>query len=204
MNELDMIWEETLEKSTIQKSNERRHYRGQRFAHFTWNLYHPEDPIIKGDGMVIHHKDLNCLNDHISNLQKMTHGDHSRLHSSNPSEETRRKKSESHKGLKQSEETKRKRSESLKNPPEETRKKMSEARKGTHPSKETLKKQSESKKGEKNPMYGKTGSKNPAAKTVMVEYMIFSTLTHAAAVCSMERSTIRRRINANKSGYFYL
>jgi hypothetical protein len=50
------------------------------FYHFVWNLYNINDPIIKGDGYVIHHKDGNELNDYINNLQKMKHGDHSILH----------------------------------------------------------------------------------------------------------------------------
>lgn len=60
------------------------------------------------------------------------------------SDETKRKLSESHTGLKQSEETKKKRSAKLK---------------GIVRSEELKKQWSESKKGENNPMYGKTSSR---------------------------------------------
>lgn len=81
------------------------------------------------------------------------------------SEETLKKMSEVHKGIKQSEETIRKRVEKLKgqnNPnygkpmSEEQKRKISEALKGRKPSEETLKKRSEALKGEKNPNYGKS------------------------------------------------
>jgi len=51
-----------------------------------------------------------------------------------------------------------------KKPSEETRKKLSEARRGKKRSEETKKKMSESLSGEKNPMFGRTGEKNPSAK----------------------------------------
>ena len=47
---------------------------------------------------------------------------------------------------------------------EETKKKMSESRKGKKRSEETKKKISDSLSGDKNPMFGKTGDKNPSAK----------------------------------------
>lgn len=47
---------------------------------------------------------------------------------------------------------------------EETKKKMSESRKGQKRTEETKKKMSESLSGQKNPMFGKTGDKNPASK----------------------------------------
>lgn len=47
---------------------------------------------------------------------------------------------------------------------EETKKKMSESRKGQKRSEETKKKMSESLSGNKNPMFGRTGDKNPSAK----------------------------------------
>ena len=47
---------------------------------------------------------------------------------------------------------------------EETKKKMSESRKGLKRTEETKKKMSESLSGDKNPMFGRTGDKNPAAK----------------------------------------
>jgi hypothetical protein len=47
---------------------------------------------------------------------------------------------------------------------EETKRKMSESRKGQKRTDETKRKMSESLSGEKNPMYGRTGDKNPASK----------------------------------------
>ena len=65
------------------------------------------------------------------------------------SEETRKKLSESHKGLHHTEEARRKISEAKKGRPrsEETKRKVSEARKGRHLSEEHRKKVSEAKKG---------------------------------------------------------
>lgn len=110
-----------------------------------------------------------------------------------PSEETRKKLSESHKGLIVSEETKRKISESLKGEnnylygkhlSEETKKKNGEAHKGQIHSEETKRKISEANKGEKHHFYGKkhteetlnkmreshkgllSGAKNPNARKV--------------------------------------
>ena len=48
------------------------------FAHFVWNLYHPEDPILEGE--VIHHIDGDKLNDHPDNLQKMPDSEHKSFH----------------------------------------------------------------------------------------------------------------------------
>lgn len=72
-----------------------------------------------------------------------------------PTEKTRRKMSESHKGKTLSEETRKKLStiNTGKTMSEEARKKMSEAKKNI--SEETRKKLSESKKGENHPQYGK-------------------------------------------------
>lgn len=81
-----------------------------------------------------------------------------------PSEETRRKMSESHRGKTHSEETRKKLSESNKGErhpffgkrfSEETRRKMSEAHKGKRFSEEHRKKISETKKGEKHHFFGK-------------------------------------------------
>jgi len=86
------------------------------------------------------------------------------------SEETKRKISQSHKGMLASEETKKKLSESHKDKKhtEETKKKMSESRRGKkhynygkHLSEEQKKKISESRIGEKHPNYGKRGEQCP-------------------------------------------
>ncbi len=74
-----------------------------------WNEYHPDDPIIPGDGCVIHHEDENPWNDSPNNLQKMTDVQHKKHHTSNGrhpnqgrkfSPELRKKLSETHKGQK--------------------------------------------------------------------------------------------------------
>ena len=89
------------------------------------------------------------------------------------SEETLKKMSEVHKGIKQSEETIRKRVEQLRgenNPnygkplSEETKRKLSESLKGRKPSEETRKKMSEALRGEKNPNYGKPMSEEQKKK----------------------------------------
>ena len=43
-------------------------------SHYTWNLNHPEDPVLPGE--IIHHVDHNYQNDDISNLQKFTDKQH--------------------------------------------------------------------------------------------------------------------------------
>ena len=98
-------------------------------------------------------------------------------------EETRRKISNSHKGLQAgekhpnygkhlSEETRRKISVSLKGktPSEETRRKMSDSHKGKNLSEETKQKISEVKSGEKNPMFGKHHSEESKKKMSQNHY----------------------------------
>lgn len=89
------------------------------------------------------------------------------------SEETLKKMSEVHKGIKQSEETIRKRAEKLKganNPnfgkpmSEEQRKKLSKALMGRKQSEETIRKRVEKLKGENNPNYGKKMSEEQKKK----------------------------------------
>jgi group I intron endonuclease len=90
-----------------------------------------------------------------------------------PSEESRKKMSESHKGMKRSEETKKKISESLKGENnyiygkhlnEETKKKISESHKGKTLSEEHKNKISKSIKGENHPFYGKTHTEEAKKK----------------------------------------
>lgn len=176
---LDMIWEEALGKVNIGKSGRHGEYKGMPFYQWTWNLYHPDNPKIVGDGMVIHHKDLNPLNDRISNLQKMTRVEHARYHSSNMLEETKKKISEKLKG---------------KNHPNY----------GKHPSNESRKRQSERMKGEKNYNFGRTGAKSSRSTPVMADYKEYSTLNEAAKYLGVVYSTIRYRIKRNKPGYSYI
>lgn len=91
----------------------------QRFSHFVWNFYNPDDRIdLKDLEFVIHHKDGNRLNDSIANLEKITRGKHTVLHKEgkpsgakgcrwNHSRLSRRKISRAKKGMKFTEEHKR-------------------------------------------------------------------------------------------------
>ncbi len=78
--------------------------------HKIWNDNNPDDPIQKGDGNDIHHKDFNHDNNDPNNLEKMTHSEHVGLHNKNRivSEQTRLKMSKNKKGRILSEEWKEK------------------------------------------------------------------------------------------------
>ncbi len=80
----------------------RNYINGKLLSHFVWNHYNPSNRWKKG--MVIHHKDEDTLNDHISNLSLMMNGQHTTLHHKGKvgnwlgrhhSEETKKKLSES-------------------------------------------------------------------------------------------------------------
>ncbi len=77
------------------------------------------------------------------------------------SEETKKKMGRASKGRKHTGETKKKISIANKNPSDKTRKKMSIAAKDRRHTEETKKKISFATKGEKNPMFGRTGNKSP-------------------------------------------
>ena len=106
-----------------------------RFSHLMWNLYNPDNIIMKKNKNLIHHKDLDSLNDNIENLEKMLHSKHTILHNTGNTYclghkqtlEDRMKKSLAHKGKKFTKEHK---------------ENMSKARKDTHI-------------GKNNPFYGK-------------------------------------------------
>lgn len=70
----------------------RRHVNNHHWAVYrlVWEVFN--GPVSKG--YVIHHTDHNKLNDSLDNLTMMTNEDHSRLHATNRSEETRKKISE--------------------------------------------------------------------------------------------------------------
>jgi hypothetical protein len=58
----ELIVQDAFEISSVHVSTGRRYIRDTPFAHFVWNLYHPEDRIVKYDGYIIHHKDEDILN----------------------------------------------------------------------------------------------------------------------------------------------
>lgn len=76
------------------------------FYHLIWNHFNPNNKWEKG--FHIHHIDKNPLHDWITNLRKITNGEHTKLHHINTkhSEEHKLKISERMKGHKHSEETK--------------------------------------------------------------------------------------------------
>lgn len=92
-------------------------------THLVWNHYNPDNPWKKG--YVIHHKDRDTLNDHISNLELMTVGEHIKLHWTG------------------------------KHHSEKSKFKMSSAKKGNICTEEHKEKLSKLYKGENNPFYGK-------------------------------------------------
>lgn len=156
----------------------------------TWICHHRLGLTL--DGEFAHSKDeLKRLGMYLDRpyfeLQFLPPSEHRRLHSTNRSDETRRKIAEAQKGKPSpmkgkthSDETKRKMSEAKKGKPhsaehvrkiaesnkgqtrsDETRQKISAAKKGKSRkpfSDETKRKMAEAKKGEKNPQYGKTKS----------------------------------------------
>ena len=111
--------------------------------HKIWNDNNPDNKIKPGDGNVIHHINENHEDNRVENLQKMTLGEHSRLHHSGVKSHFYGKDVSKEKnpfyGKRHSEKTKKKIGESSKgrkHPPrrpisEETRKRMSESRKET-------------------------------------------------------------------------
>ena len=111
-----------------------------------YNIEIPKD-------FIIHHRDGNKLNNNIDNLQMMTRAEHRALHYKEqkprigytPSEETKQKIGNAHKGLKHSDETKQKMSAS--------RKGKNNPFYGKRHSKETITKIIEQQKGEKSCMW---------------------------------------------------
>jgi len=49
-----------------------------------------------------------------------------------------------------------------------------------------------------------SGNKNPYARTIMAEYQIFPTITNAAKIFDIPRTTISSRLKSQKPGYMYL
>ena len=140
----------------------RNYLNDKRFSHFVWNYYNPINLLRKGH--IVHHKDQDTLNDHISNLELLTRAEHASLHHKGKivSPATKRKLSEFNKGRVFSDEHKRNLSEAWKGRivSEETKRKMSDyhkgkssGMKGKHLSEEARKKISDSLKGKKRPPF---------------------------------------------------
>ena len=81
-------WNEILRDGTmfvgIKENGKKRRYiyfKGKRYSYPTvlWNANHPEDLVKPGE--VVHHLDLNGLNDVLSNYGKLTRARHKQLHS---------------------------------------------------------------------------------------------------------------------------
>ena len=139
----------------------------ERLSHDVWNFFYPNDPILKGDGYIIHHKNGDSSDDRIENLQKMMNSKHTGMHNignqnnlgKHWSNETKQKMSEVKLGRVLTEETKQKISDKMLGHivSDETKQKMSEVmignqnRMGKHHTDETKRKMSEAKLGNKNP-----------------------------------------------------
>ena len=115
-----------------------------------WNKHNPNDKAVLGKKKFddnIHHKDGNRNNNHISNLEKIKHGEHSSLHNKGKvfTKEHRNNLSKAMTGVPRHS--------------EESKKKISLANKGKTLSVETRKKMSKAKQGKSNPFFGKTHTK---------------------------------------------
>lgn len=134
------------------------------------------------------------------------------------SEETKKKLSLAQTGKTCSEETKKKMSLALMGNKytlgykhtEETKKKISLAGIGRKRSKETRKRISISKIGRKNAQYGKKGSKNPRARSVLINHIEYGSIIEATIILGYNYSTLRakfRRFSKTNSfpvGWGYL
>ena len=78
--------------------------RWKLLHHYVWELYNGPVP----EGYNVHHKNENTLCNCIPNLELLTRADHSRLHNTGKhfTEQSKRKLSEAHKGVRISEGTK--------------------------------------------------------------------------------------------------
>lgn len=47
-------------------------------SHAIWNYHHPDDLVLKGED--VHHKNESPIDDDIENYEKISHGEHSRIH----------------------------------------------------------------------------------------------------------------------------
>ena len=82
--ELEKLINEALKTSRLRKEKNGIIYRWNksiRFSWFVWNLYHPDDLMVKGCGKLMHHKNNDTLDDDINNLDKVTRGEHNTIHS---------------------------------------------------------------------------------------------------------------------------
>ena len=64
--------------------------------HKVWNKHNPDNIIVKYDGNVVHHKDGDSMNNDVSNLEKMTKGEHNTLHHKGVAHQLGKKQSPEH------------------------------------------------------------------------------------------------------------
>jgi hypothetical protein len=82
--ELEEKVHEALKRSRFRREKNGIVYRwlkSIRFSWYVWNLYHPNDLMVKGCGKLMHHKNNRTLDDSINNLDKVTRGEHNTIHS---------------------------------------------------------------------------------------------------------------------------
>jgi len=181
--------DEMYKETTIRKSNSglRRYYKGKYWARVYWDLCNPESPCKNYD---IHHKNENPLDDYIENLERLTRGDHMRLHNigKHHTESTKQKMSENHMGM------------LGKNHTENTKKKQSLAHIGKKFSEDYKKNMS----GANHPFFGKFGINSSHKRSVSINGKLFPTRKEAAEYLKVSSPTIRNRILSNNfSGYYY-
>ena len=127
----DIFDAKTGEIQSVKIYGDRPYFKGMSVHRIMAHTFYGYKP-----GFDVHHKDENKLNNSLSNLVYLTHGEHCRLHAGELlHDETRAKVSASMKGRPKSLETKAKISASMKGKPksEETKAKMSAAKKGKSP-----------------------------------------------------------------------
>jgi len=168
------------------------------FAVLKWNLYNPKDPVLKGSDYVVHHINLNSMNDDLNNLEKKLSSTHNRDHRKGKrlSAETIAKKSAVMKGENNPNYGKHR--------SQKTKDKISASNKGKKISLETKAKISAAKKGKKTSLETRAKLSAVKFKPVMANFIKFASVKEATRVLGVNPKTIRRRILAKKPGYYYI
>lgn len=195
----EQIWAKAFCESVIHKDG-RRFYKGNPFAHFTWNLYHYNDKIVGGSGYLIHHKD-----DKIWNLEKMTRSEHMFWHANHRSIETYQNISKSNKGKKRTEQHKKNYSAAKKGIPksEEHKNNISKASKGKSKSEEHKNNMSKSRIGKNQSKEHIRKAAEGKYKPVIANFIEYNSLKTAAKDLEVSATTISNRIKTKKPGYSY-